>query len=166
MAETRVEGDGIRRRATVRRDIVTGRARADVTPARVCLAVRVALVTGVVRLDAGRNRDGDAAPQCGCVTGGAAHRGLRFAPVVLRVVELGVEAFVELGRERLKRRIASRQTRMTDIAHRNVGRDELREVAIGASLVAGEARRRVVVRARVARSAGQTRMVAGAVRES
>lgn len=110
----------------------------------------MALVTGIVRRDAGRDGDGDAATQCGCVTGGAAHRGLRVSLVVLRVIEFRIKALVEFGGKSFERRMIGRQARMTDIAQRDFGRDELCKVAIGASLVSGQARRHVAVRARMA----------------
>lgn len=165
VAETRVEGDGVRLRAAIRRKVMTGGARTDVAPRRRCFAGRVALITGVVRREACGDGHAHAAPQSVCVTGGAAHRGSGFAYVVLRVVKLRVEAFIEFGRERAERRIVARQTRMTNVAHRNSGSHELGRVAIGASLVSRKARRGGIVCALMTRSTGQTRVAVRGVRE-
>jgi len=77
------------------------------------------------------------------------------AGVVLRVIELDVEWFVEARRKVLQRRIVAADIRMTDLAHRNLRRRELAAMTIGARFVPRKARRRGVVSALVTRVAGE-----------
>ena len=76
------------------------------------------------------------------------------AGVVLRVIELHIEAFVETRREILQRRISALCIGVTDETHRNRRRCELSAMTISAGLVTREAGRGGVVGAFVTGSAG------------
>lgn len=143
VAETGAKGACVRRSAEVARgERMTDAARSDVAP----VALRVRRVTGValcVRVEPGGNGHRRAATRGGRVAGSAAARGTRCARVVLRVVELRVEA-AKRG-ETFDGRIARLHVRVADGAHRDVGREKLRQVAIGAGFVAGQIGARRVV---------------------
>ena len=67
------------------------------------------------------------------------------AGVVLRVIELDVERFVEARRKTLERRIVGLRVRVTDETHRYRRARELAAMTVSAGFVAGEPRRRRVV---------------------
>ena len=72
------------------------------------------------------------------MTGSASVFGAGRAAQVLRMIELHVEAFFEPIREGLARRIVSVDVLMTDRAHGNIRRCELRQVTTGAIFVSGK----------------------------
>ena len=100
-----------------------------------------------------RNRERDSAIRW-CVTTVATLRWTRVTLVVLRMIKLDVEAFVETRGETLQRRVSALGIGVTDEKHRNRRRRELSPMAIRAGLVTGEARRGGVVSAFVTGSAG------------
>lgn len=61
---------------------------------------------------------------------------------VLGVIELHIEAFFELVRESLQRRITAAHVGVTDRAHRHIRVSKLRQVTTGAILVTRETRPR------------------------
>ena len=65
----------------------------------------------------------------------------RGSRVVLSVIELDVERFVEARREILQRRIVTADVGMTDHAHRDLRRRELAAVTVSTRFVTGKARR-------------------------
>ena len=75
------------------------------------------------------------------------------------MIKLHVETLVELGRERANRRTAPGKARMADVAHRNRGANELREMTIRTGLVSGKARHGRIVEALMAGIAGQPGML-------
>ena len=99
------------------------------------------------------NRERDSAIRR-CVTAVATLRWPRVTLVVLRVVELHVEAFVETRGKILQWRISALGIGVTDETHRNRRRRELSAMTIRAGLVTGETRRGGVVSAFVTGSAG------------
>jgi hypothetical protein len=139
VTEAGIERRRVRGCTTIPGRFMTRRARADVAPAE-SFPGRVALVTIVVRSNAAGNRHRCPASQRRRVTGRAVRRRSRFTRTVLRVIELSVETFLEPRGKSTQRRIAAGQARMTDVAHRNLRRDELGQVTIGACLVSGELR--------------------------
>ena len=66
----------------------------------------------------------------------------RIAGVVLRVIELHVERFVEARGEVFQRWIVCFRVSVADQAHRDRGRGELSAMTVGAGFVTGEPRRR------------------------
>ena len=64
----------------------------------------------------------------------------RRACHVLRVIELHVEALFELIRKWLARRVIAVHVLVTDRAHRNIRRGELRKVTAGTGFVSRETR--------------------------
>src|ERR1044071_605917 len=89
------------------------------------------------------------------MTTGAALLWFCRSRVVLRVIELHVEWFVEAGRKILERRIVAARVCVADNAHRYLRRCELAAMTISARLVTGKARRCRVVCAFVTRVAGE-----------
>ena len=77
----------------------------------------------------------------------------RRAGVVLRVIKLHVERFVEARGESFQRRVAALRVGVTDEAHRNRRRRELSAMAVGAGFVTRKTRRCGVVGAFVTRGA-------------
>lgn len=73
------------------------------------------------------------------MTGNAAALWPRRSGQVLGVIELHIEALFESARKSLPRRVGAVHTRVTNRAHRRVGRAELGSVAAEAILVTGEA---------------------------
>lgn len=79
----------------------------------------------------------------------------RFALVVLRVIELNIESFIESRREIFERWVAALRVAVANQTHRNCRRRELSAVTIRASFMTGEARRGGVVGAFVTGRAGE-----------
>ena len=136
VAEAYAEGAARGRRPRVAAVVVTCTARGDVVAARLA-AGRVTLVTGLVRAQGSGNGPGDAAARRR-VTGGAATLRARVSRVVLRVVELRVEACEP--RKLFERRVLliERAGLVADGAQGTVGSRELRLVATDAVLVLGK----------------------------
>ena len=97
------------------------------------------------------------------VATGATSLRTRRARVVLRVIELHIERFVETGGKILQRWIAALRVGVTDQAHRDRRRRELSAMAVGARFVAGKTRRRGVIGAFVTRGACECAMPLAAV---
>ena len=72
------------------------------------------------------------------MTGSASVFGTGRAAQVLRMIEFHVEAFFESIGEGFARRIVSVDVLMTDRAHGNIRRRELRQVTDGAVFVSGK----------------------------
>ena len=89
------------------------------------------------------------------VTGGTSTRRPRSAGHVLSVIECDVEAFIELRRETLQRRVATVDVYMADDAHGDSRSYKLSGVATYAGFVSRENRRCRVIFAFVTRSAGE-----------
>ncbi len=87
-----------------------------------------------------------AAPQSAAMTTPAAVFGPSVSSHVLRMVELHIEAFLKLIRKDFARRIVPVHVLMTDRAHRNIRRRELRQMTAGAGFVTGKTRTRRIVR--------------------
>lgn len=111
-------------------------------------------VAAVMRRQIRRNRKSYSAVRRR-VTAIATLRRSRFALVVLRVIELHVEAFIESRWKILERWIAALRVAVANQTHRNCRRRELSAVTISARLVSGEARRGGVVGAFVTGRAGE-----------
>ena len=89
------------------------------------------------------------------MTTGAASLRFRRAVIVLRVVKLDVECFVEAGWKTLQGRIVAADVGMTDLAHRHLRGGELAAMAFSAGFVAWKAWRCGVVRSLVTGVAGE-----------
>src|SRR5688572_10596708 len=63
----------------------------------------------------------------------------RFALVVLRVIELNIESFIESRREIFERWVAALRVAVANQTHRNGRHCELAAVAVRAGFVSGEA---------------------------
>ena len=87
------------------------------------------------------------------------------AGVVLRVIELDVEWFIEARREVFQRWIVCFRVCVADQTHRYRRCGELPAMAVGAGFVARKARRRGVVSAFVTRIAGDRAMAWTAVQK-
>ena len=106
---------------------------------------RVAGVAAVVRAHSRGDRQGRAASQTCAVTTDASVLRLGAPGHVLRMIELHVEAFFEFVRESFARRIVSIDALVTDRAHRQCWRGELRQMATGAGFVSGKTRARRII---------------------
>jgi hypothetical protein len=102
-----------------------------------------------------RDRQSRAALERRIVTTRTAPLRARCSSVVLSVIKLDVERFVEAGREILQRRIATADVGMTDHAHRDLRRRELSAMTVSTRFVTRKARGRGVVSALVTRVAGK-----------
>ena len=111
-----------------------------------------------MRVEVCRDRESRASIDRSVVTTGAACLRTRRAGIVLRVIKLHIERFVEARGKIFQRRIAALGVGVTDDAHRNRRRRELPAMAVGAGFVTGKTRRRRVVGAFVTRSAGERAM--------
>ena len=118
-----------------------------------------------MRFEVCGNRESRASIDRRVVATDAAGLGARCAGVVLRVVELHSEGFVEARGKILQRRIAALGVGVTDQAHRDRRRRELSAMAVGAGFVTGEARRRGIVGAFVTRGARECAMALAAVKK-
>ena len=148
----------VRRGGPVGLLLVTDATRRDLA-ARIRFARwRVARVAVAVRGEVRRNRKPGASIYGRAVATGTNIRRARGAGVVLGVIELDVERFVETCRKILERRVVALSIGMTDQAHWNRRRRELTAMAIGAGFMTGKARRDVVVGAFVTRVAGDRTM--------
>ena len=165
VTERVTKGARIRRRGPVTPLLVTHTTRGDLTArarfARWCVT-RVAV--GVRREVCGNRKPG-ASIHRRVMTTGATIRRTRRSGVVLRVIELHVESFVEAHRKILQRRVVALRIRVTNQAHRNCGRRELAAMAVSAGFVTGEARRVRVVTAVVTRVAGKRAMLRAAMKK-
>ena len=112
-------------------------------------------VTVVVRVKVCGNRKPRASIDGRVVATDAAGLWTGRAGIVLRVIELDVERFVEACREILERRIATADVGMADHAHRDRGRSELAAMTVSAGLVTGKAWRCSVIGPFVTRVAGE-----------
>lgn len=110
-----------------------------------------------------RDRESCASIDGRVVTTGATSLRTRRAGVVLRVIELHVERFVEARGKTLEWWIAALRVGVTDQTHRNRRRRELTAMAVGTGFVAGKTRRRGVVGAFVTRRARESAMPLAAV---
>jgi hypothetical protein len=99
------------------------------------------------------------------VTTGATTLRPRCACVVLRVIELHVEWFVEARRKIFQRWIVAADVGMADGTHRDSGRGELAAMTISAGFMTGEAWRCGVVGSFVARVAGERVVALGVVKK-
>jgi hypothetical protein len=99
------------------------------------------------------------------VTSAATALRARGAGVMLRVIKLDVEWFVEACGKILQRRIVAADVRVTDLAHRNLRRRELAAMTIRAGFVTGKSRCRRVVAALVTRVAGERTVTLAAVKK-
>ena len=81
------------------------------------------------------------------MTTGAASLRSCGAGIVLRVIKLHVEWFVEAGGKIFQRRIVAANVRVADRAHRYLRCCELAAVTVSAGFVTGKARRCRVIRA-------------------
>jgi hypothetical protein len=88
------------------------------------------------------------------------------AGVVLRVIKLHVEWFVEARGEIFQRWIIAADVGMTDRTHRDRGRGELAAMTVGAGFMPGEAGRCRVVCSFVTRVAGKGAVALGVVEKS
>lgn len=145
-------------RRTIRFLLVTDAARRDLTAGVRSARWRVTRVAVAVRGEVRRNRKSGAPANGRAVTSGATIRRPGGVGVVLRVIELYVERFVEAGGKVFQRRIVALRVGVTDHAHRDRGGRELSAMAVGAGLVTGKTRRRGVVGAFVTRGAGERAM--------
>src|SRR5258708_35562213 len=104
---------------------MTNAATGQIAPSRGLTTRCMTNITLTVRVEARRNREGHAAIQLTIMTSNATILWLRRATEVLRVIKLYVETFFELIRKILERRLAAVHVRMTNLAHRAGGSDEL-----------------------------------------
>jgi len=163
VAERITKSTRVRRGGPVRLLVVTDTTRRDLA-ARIRFAGwRVARVAVAMRGEVGRNRKPGASIYERAVATGTTIRRARGAGVVLGVIELNVEWFVEACRKILERRVVALRVGMTDQAHWNRRRRELTAMAIGAGFMTGKARRDVVVGAFVTSVAGDRTMLRGRV---
>ena len=144
---------------TIRSLIVTDAARSD-------FAARVGFTRGcvtrvavVVRREVCGNGQARASLNGPAVARRTTGLRTRIAGVVLRVIELHVERFVEAGREVLQRWIVCFRVCVADEAHRDRRCRELAAMAVGAGFVAWKTGRRGVVGAFVTRVAGKRTML-------
>ena len=100
------------------------------------------------------------------MTTGATTLRPRGARVVLRVIELHVEWFVEARRKIFQRRIVAADISVTDRTHRDGRRGELAAMTVSAGFVTGETRRCGVVGSLVARIAGEGTVALGVVEKA
>src|SRR5437588_10575778 len=126
-----IEPDAVRRRvrlsARVRLCRMTDTARGEVAPVRSSVR-RMARVTTIVRAHSVWDRQRRPATQRRAVTSDASVLRSRGRRHVLRMIELQVEALFEFVRESFARRIVPVDALMTDRAHRQYRRRELRKV--------------------------------------
>jgi hypothetical protein len=97
--------------------------------------------------DSGGNRQRRTASQTAAVATGATALRSRRTGQVLGVIEFHVEALFELIGKSFARRIISVHVLVTDRAHRNILRCELREMTSSARFVSGETGADGIVRA-------------------
>lgn len=90
----------------------------------------------------------------------------RGAGVVLRVIKLHVEWFVEACREIFQRRIVAADIGVTDRTHRDSRRGELAAMTVSAGFMTGETWSCGVVGSFVARVAGEGTVALGVVEKS
>ena len=116
-------------------------------------------VTGRVRIQGSWNRQRRAASQSRAMTGNAA--ALRFsAPShMLRVIEADIEILFKAIGKAFARGIAAIYRLVTDRAHRNIRRGELRQMTAGAIFVAREIRPHRIIGAMVTAGACERRML-------
>ena len=145
--------------------IVTDAAGRDLASGVCATRGRVTRATVVVRVEVGGNRESGASIHGRVMATHAAGLRARGAGIVLGVIKLHVERFVEAREKILQRRIAALRVGVADQAHRYRRRGELSAMTIRAGFVAGKARRRGVVGAFVARRAGERAMTCTAVEE-
>ena len=89
------------------------------------------------------------------MTTGATILRTRAACHVLRVIEFDVKAFFERVGKSFARRIVAVHRTVTDRAHRNVRRRELRQMTAGAIFVSGKTRPGGIVRSMMAARAAE-----------
>ena len=122
--------------------IVADAARRDLATrvrfTRRCVACVAIIVSG----DICRDRQSRAALERRIVTTRTAPLRARCSSVVLSVIKLDVERFVEAGREILQRRIATADVGVTNHAHRDLRRRELSAMTVSTRFVTRKARRR------------------------
>lgn len=135
--------------------IVADATRSDLAAVIRFAGWRVTRVAVAVRGEICGNRKPGAPIHGRAMTTSATVRRTRRASVVLRVIELHVEGFVEARRKVLQRWIVALRVGVANQAHRDRGRRELAAMAVGASLVTGKARSGGVVGAFVTRVAGE-----------
>ncbi|HKB65397.1 MAG TPA: hypothetical protein VKC61_06035 [Pyrinomonadaceae bacterium] len=123
-------------------------------------------VTLVMRRHACGNRECRGAPTAATMAGCTSTRGPGGAVHVLSVVELDVEALIELRRETFQGRVAAVDVCMADDTHRDSGRYKLTGVTTDAGFVAWKNRRGRVVLALMTRSAGERSMALAGVLEA
>jgi len=155
---------GCRRRARVRFRFVTNAAGSQVAP--VCLRVRrVTGVAAVVRRDSHRNRQRGATSQTAAVATHATVLWPRRAGQMLRVIELHVEALFKLIRKSFARRVVAVHVLVTDGAHGDVRRRELRQMTTCAGFVSGKIGTRRIVGAAMTIIAAERRVFRTCVEE-
>ena len=84
---------------------------------------------------------------------------------MLSVIEFDVEGLVKPRRKTFQRRIRAVDVSMADGAHRNIRRNKLREVTIGAGFVSGKPRRGGIVGSLMTGSAGKRSVTLAVVLE-
>ena len=162
VAEADVVGARPRRGARVAALRVAEAARRDAAPSGL-RAGRVTLVAVRVRGGASGNAERDAATRRKVARGTTLLR-LRAAAHVSRVVEAHAE--VRQAGEGFERRVVRLDVRVAVEAERTLRSRELRDVTVGAGLVAGQARLHVAASALVTRVARDLRVLRYGVRES
>jgi len=118
-----------------------------------------------MRREVHRDRKAHAAIDRRTMTAGTTALRARRAGVVLRVIELDVEWFVETRRKIFQRRIVTADVRVTDLAHRHLRRRELAAMTVRARFVSRKAWCRGVVGAFVTRVAGEGTMALAIVKK-
>lgn len=119
--------------------IVANAARCDFAPCVGFTRRRVARVAIVMGRKVCGNRQASASIYRRIVTTGAASLRARRSGVVLSVIELNAEGFVEARREILQRRIVTADVGVTDHTHRGLRRVELAAMTISTGFVTGKA---------------------------
>ena len=136
-------------RRSIRLLIVTHPARSNLATCIRLTCRRVARVAIVMSSDIRGDRQAHAAIDRGTMTTRTTALRARRAGVVLCMIELDVEWFVEARRKIFQRRIVAADVRVTDFAHRHLRRRELAAMTIRARLVPRKTRRCGVVGALV-----------------
>ena len=122
--------------------IVANTARCDLTTRIRFTRRRVACIAIIVSSDICGNRQSRAALDRRIVTTGTAALRSSRSGIVLSVIELDVERFVEACREILQRWIVTADVGMTDHAHRDLRRRELAAMTVSTRFVTRKAWRR------------------------
>jgi len=155
VAKGKTKSSRIGRGASVRFLIMTNSARSNFFTRLSFAAWGVAGVTLVMRRDTPGNPKRRRAPTGSAVAGGTAGRWPGSSSHVLRVIELDVEALVELRGKSFQRGICAVDVRMADDTHRNIGSNKLGQMAAGARLVSRDTRRGGIIAALVTGVAGK-----------